>query len=183
MTNPAHIIRILIIDDDQDFADSQARDLKDQGYETATAYTVESARDYLECKASEVNIALIDMYMGRDRGAGTKLVDLLSERYPSIVSIVVTGHGDFDNAIKCMQAGAFSYIMKGTSPQGLITETVKKAVERFRLGMIRPSVSGIRDAAEEIERKVHCIEEMLLRITDEGAVESHGRPVTQADKK
>jgi DNA-binding NtrC family response regulator len=177
MTKPAHAIRILIIDDDRGFADSQAGYLKDQGYETAAKYTVELAREYLESRASEVNIALIDMYMGRDKEAGLKLVSLISKRYPWIVSIIVTGHGDFDNAIKCMQAGSFSYIIKGTSPQGLITETVRKAVSQAR---IRPSVSAIRKVAKEILQRAHEMEEMLLRITDEVAVESD---VTQADEK
>jgi DNA-binding NtrC family response regulator len=177
MTKSPRAIRILIIDDDHDYADSQAGYLKDQGYETVAAYTVESARDYLESKASEVNIALVDMFMERDMEAGLKLVGLISKRYPWIVSIVVTAYGDFDNAIKCMQAGSFSYIMKGTSPQGLITETVKKAVSQ---ATIRLSVRDIRKVAEEILKRAHDIEGMLLRITDEVDIESDA---TQADEK
>jgi DNA-binding NtrC family response regulator len=183
MTKPAHAIRILIIDDDRDFADTQAEYLKDQGYDTHVAYTVEEAKTHLESRARKVDLALVDMSMGRDKEAGLKLLSLISERHPLTVAIIVTGHGDFDNAVKCMEAGAFSYIMKGASPQNLITQTVKKAVERFRLGMMRPAVSAIREAAEEIRKKAHDIEEMLLRITDEPAAESHARPVGRADKK
>ena len=194
MTKPGRSIRILIIDDDRDFADGQARYFTDQGYETTVQYTVESAREYLKSSGSGVNIALVDMYMGRDKEAGLKLIRFMSKHYPLIVSIIVTGHGDSDNAVKCMHAGAFSYIQKGASPQGLITETVKKAVEKFRLrsrlATIRPSVIEIRKVAEEVRQKVHDIEEMLLRITDEvdvksdasdDASEPDGRSVKQAD--
>jgi len=196
MTNAGHTVRILIIDDERAFADSQSRYLTDQGYETTVKYAVESARGYLKSSGAEVNIALVDMYMGRDKEAGLKLVRLMAKHYPWIVSIIVTGHADLENASTCMQAGAFSYIQKGPSPQALITETVKKAVEKFRLrsrlATIRPSVIEIRKVAEEVLQKVHDIEEMLLRITDEvevesgpgeDASESDGGPVRQADSQ
>ena len=107
-----------------------------------------------------------------------KLVGLISERYPSIVSIVVTGHGDFDNAIKCMQAGAFSYIMKGESPPGLITEMVKKAVAYGVKNAIayggRSPVRVSREVVSDINEKIgvllcalHDVQEAIQRMADE----------------
>lgn len=176
MTTMVRTIRILIIDDDHDFANTQVQYLKDHGYEAIALYTVESARDYLQSNGSEVSIALVDMVMARDGVAGLNLVQLMSTHYPWIVSIIVTAYADYGNAVKCMQAGAFTYISKGAAPQALITETVKKAAEKFRLrsrlATIRPSVIEIKKVAEEILQKAHDIEEMLLRITDEVDVES-----------
>jgi len=176
MTKLARAIQVLIIDDERDFADAQAEYLVGQGYETSAVYTLASALEHLKDSGPKVNIALIDMYMGRDTEAGLKLVRLMSKQYPWIVPIVVTGHGVLDNAAKCMQAGAFSYIQKGASPQDLITETLKKAVEKCRMrsrwATIRPSVIEIKKVSEEIRQRAHDMEEMLLRITDEVDVES-----------
>jgi len=178
MTNPAHSIRILIIDDDRDYADSLVEYLRDQGYETAASYTVEATREYLGSKASEVNIALIDLYMARDKEAGLKLVGLVSELYPWIVSLVVTGHGDVGDAIRCMQAGAFNYIIKGESPPGLITEMVKKAIAygvksaiayggKSPVRVSREVVSDINEKIGILVRALHDVQEAIQRMADE----------------
>jgi DNA-binding NtrC family response regulator len=166
---PGRNTRILIIDD-EDFADIQAEYLKDQGYETTAEHTVESAEERLKDSGSEVDIALVDMYMGQDKKAGLELVNLMSEQYPWIVSVVVTGHGGVNNAVLSMQAGAFSYIEKGESPQALITETVKKAVaygEKFPARVGRDWASDLSAKVGVLQRALHGVQEVIQRAADE----------------
>jgi hypothetical protein len=77
-----------------------------------------------------------------------------------------------------MQAGAFSYIMKGESPPGLITEMVKKAVAygvknavayggRSPVRVSREVVSDINEKIGVLLCALHDVQEAIQRMADE----------------
>jgi len=105
------------------------------------------------------------MYMGPKKQGGLELVELISEKYPWIVSIIVTAHADFGNAVKCMEAGAFSYIRKAEDPPELKRQTILKATERYR-----QTARFLREGSQLIRRlrkQLHDLEELIQRIADE----------------
>jgi DNA-binding NtrC family response regulator len=120
--------------------------------------------------SGETDLALIDMYMGADHEGGLKLVELIAQRYPRIVSVVVTAHGDFRNSQRCLERGAFGYLSKQSGP-GLVKLTIARIAERVvlreRLRRIRPRVTDLQEAMTQVMRKIHDIEELITRIADE----------------
>lgn len=160
-------IRILVVDDDKDYTQTQSEWLREEGNETVGVFSEKEAREFLKDHGKELDLALVDMYM-EAQDSGLKLVELIDREYPWVVTIIVTGYGNFQDAVRCMEAGAFSYIMKGESPPELIIETLNKASGHLsnRLRVI-PFLQEVRAAINGLLQRVGCVEAMLVRIEDE----------------
>jgi DNA-binding NtrC family response regulator len=160
--------RVLVVDDGEQYAMSQSGWLREQGYEASCAFSEQEARAYLEEHAREVDVALLDMFMEKP-DSGLRLVELVGEKYPWIVTIIVTGHGEFDNAVRCMEAGAFSYIMKDESPLDLILQTLKKGLAS-KARRIGPFVGEALSLIDDTMQKNHELQALLARISEELSV-------------
>jgi two-component system, NtrC family, response regulator AtoC len=161
-------IRILVVDDDRAFAQSQADLLRRQGYEVTCVYSESEARQCLAERAEEVDIALLDMRMDEGREAGLTLVKLIAERHPGIVSVVITGYGEIDNAVRCMEAGASNYITKGETPPQIVLQIVAKAADYQQ--RVRGIEASLRDATNMIAQLLTGMQnarEVFQRVSDE----------------
>ena len=87
--------RVLVDDDDGDFADSIAMLLKTRGYSDAVANDDRRAQAAAEGFAPE--IALIDIQLGRASGIG--LVRALRGRWPELICVIVTALAEVDAAL------------------------------------------------------------------------------------
>jgi len=74
----------------------------------------------------EIEVMLLDLRMPHI--SGEELLPMITADYPEIPVVVVTGSNDVDTAVKCMQHGAFDYILKPVEKSRLIGG-VKRAVE------------------------------------------------------
>lgn len=74
----------------------------------------------------EIEVMLLDLRMPHI--SGEELLPMITADYPEIPVVVVTGSNDVDTAVKCMQYGAFDYILKPVEKSRLISG-VKRAVE------------------------------------------------------
>ncbi len=74
----------------------------------------------------EIEVMLLDLRMPHI--SGEELLPMITSDYPEIPVVVVTGSNDVDTAVKCMQYGAFDYILKPVEKSRLIGG-VKRAVE------------------------------------------------------
>lgn len=129
--------RVLIVDDDNDFADSLAEILEGHGYRTVTAYNSSTAFNHME--TFDPHVALIDMRLGVERG--TDLIEGLRARRPDIVCILMTAYAALDSAVQALRNRADDYLLKPLDPNGV-------------LGVIRETVSRVREIelAERRER-------------------------------
>lgn len=85
------------------------------------------SRDVMALLSSqEIEVMLLDLRMPHI--SGEELLPMISADYPEIPVVVVTGSNDVDTAVKCMQQGAFDYILKPVEKSRLIGG-VKRAVE------------------------------------------------------
>ena len=100
--------RILVVDDDRDFADTLARLLDLEGYEAAPVYNLAAAEAKLESFPAE--IALVDIRM--DEGSGLDLVSMLRQQRPEIICIMMTAYSSVQTAIEALQEGAYDYLRK-----------------------------------------------------------------------
>jgi DNA-binding NtrC family response regulator len=76
--------------------------------------------------SQEIEVMLLDLRMPHI--SGEELLPMITADYPEIPVVVVTGSNDVDTAVKCMQHGAFDYILKPVEKSRLIGG-VKRAVE------------------------------------------------------
>ncbi len=120
--------RILVIDDDQDFAASLKLILEGENYKTLLAYNEKEALEAIGKNA--VDLALIDIRLGQDNG-----IDLLSKLkkiQPDIMCVMITGFGTMETAIQALRYGAYDYLKKPVNPEELIV-SLNRGFEKIRL--------------------------------------------------
>ncbi|MFK5951907.1 MAG: response regulator [Desulfobacterium sp.] len=101
-------IKILLIDDEEEFANTLAERLELRGYETRTAACGE---DGLNLLAGETfDIAVLDLMMPGMNGLDT--LRLIKSNTPDMPVVLLTGHGSTREGMEGMRLGAFDYLMK-----------------------------------------------------------------------
>lgn len=111
-------IKLLIIDDEIDFASALADRLEIRGFATATAsYGLEGLE---ELATSSPDVVLLDLKM--PDMSGIEVLEQIKEKYPAIKVIMLSGHGAATEGTDCIECGAFAFIMKPVD----FTELLKK---------------------------------------------------------
>lgn len=63
---------------------------------------------------------------------GEELLPLIVQDYPEIPVIIITGDIEVETAVRCMQIGAFDYMVKPVEEKRLVSG-IKRAVDRNQL--------------------------------------------------
>ncbi len=101
-------IRILIADDEVEFASTLATRLELRGYVTEIA---NSGEETLEAITRQVpDLLMLDLKM--PDLDGLEVLAKLRENYKELKVIILTGHGSFNSGNQGMTLGAFDYLMK-----------------------------------------------------------------------
>ena len=88
---------------------------------------VQDSREVMDLLCGqEVEVMLLDLRM--PYVSGNELLPKIIDDYPEIPVIIITAANDVDTAVKCMQLGAFDYIVKPVEKSRLIS-AVKRAVD------------------------------------------------------
>jgi DNA-binding NtrC family response regulator len=111
-TNPAveaaHKLTLLIVDDEPASMRALCDTLEYEGYRT---YGYTSAADALAAmRERSFDLLLADLQM-----PGTNGIDLMKSAQlvdPTLVAVIMTGHGALETAVAAMKAGALDYIQK-----------------------------------------------------------------------
>ncbi|WP_280137385.1 ActR/PrrA/RegA family redox response regulator transcription factor [Aureimonas frigidaquae] len=114
--------RILVIDEDAGFAARLARGLEQRGYEIQVAGTYADAERLIQ--ASPPARALVDLRLSG--GNGLDLVELIHQRRPDAVTVVLTAYGNIATAVAAVKIGAADYLCKPSSVDevlGALTQT------------------------------------------------------------
>ncbi len=101
-------IKLLLVDDEEQFCKTTSRILTKRGYEVTTAGTGEEAVDILKQNAQDVVILDIKM-PGMD---GHKTLNEIRKICPETPVIMLTGHGGPDSAYSSSELGAYDYLTK-----------------------------------------------------------------------
>ena len=109
-------VKILIVDDEVNLLQSLSDVLKRKGYSVATAQNGLEALGRL--KERYFNIAIIDLKM--PKMGGMELLEIIKERYPQTLVVILTGYGTIKNAVEAMKKGAYNYLIKPFSPDEII---------------------------------------------------------------
>lgn len=129
---------VVVIDDEEVFTEGCRQTLEMGGYRSAVARDGPRGLDLV--RTARPSVVLIDLKMpGMD---GLEVLHHLSQTEPSVVPIVVTGHGTVDSAVESMKIGAFDFLPKPFEPE--------KLLESVRRGM---SLSVLRKAKESSSKQ------------------------------
>ncbi len=120
--------RVLIVEDDSTVREQLAGALEDEGFNVGAVPSVEEALESLA--VGEFDLIITDLRL--PDGSGLKVVETARERQPDCPVLVVTAYASVDTAVEAMRRGAFHYLPKPFSLDGLLVE-VEKAVEHGRL--------------------------------------------------
>ncbi len=111
-------IKILLIDDEEEFVTTLAQRLEFRGYISKTA---ESGQIGIDILANEsFDIVIIDLMMPGLNGLET--LKQIKSILPDIPAILLTGHGSTKAGIEGMNLGAFDYLMKPLDIDNLISK-------------------------------------------------------------
>lgn len=122
-------LTVLIIDDERFVRTSLAVFLEDVGYRVLEA---DNGREGLEqCRREHPDIVFTDLRMPVLDGFG--VVEQLSTEFPETPVVVISGAGNFNEAIQALRLGAWDYITKPIEDLDVLEFTARRVLERARL--------------------------------------------------
>jgi len=120
---------ILLVDDEPAWLRSVSLTLARAGI--SNVLTCSDSREVPEILAGGgVRLVLLDLTM--PHLTGEALLELIAERHPEILAIVVSGMNQIETAVRCMRLGAFDYFVKTVEEDRLVTG-VLRAVRMLEL--------------------------------------------------
>ncbi len=116
---------ILIVDDEVHAIKSFELTLRSGGLNNIVPCS-DSLRVYDILEGTETELLLLDLLM--PDLSGEEILSRIAERFPQIPVIMVTGINEVDTAVRCMQKGAFDYVLKPVNGDRLLP-SVRRAIE------------------------------------------------------
>ena len=143
---------VLVVDDEPGIRDALTGVLEDEGYTVRAVATGEEALAQLAARTYPV--VLLDIWLpGMDGlGALAKIQEMDLVRRPA--TIVISGHGSIEAAVKATKLGAFDFLEKPLSIEK-VAVTVKNALEHRRLLLENERLK------EEVQSNYHIIGESV----------------------
>ncbi|HMA11956.1 MAG TPA: response regulator, partial [Steroidobacteraceae bacterium] len=101
-------MKLLIVEDDADFAGALARAMGRRGFEVALAH--DAAEAEAEAARFAPSHAVVDLKLPGE--SGLKVVALLAAREPAPAIVVLTGYASIATAVEAVRLGARHYLAK-----------------------------------------------------------------------
>jgi len=166
--------KILIVDDDPQFAELLTMRLQFHGYQTLQARDLKTAGYLLETKP--VDLILCDLCLGRENGLD--LLPVAQGLHPHLPVLYLTAHGTIETAVEAMRRGAAGFVTKDFEDEELRTEiehALKQAAlrrrvarleelvgERFAFENIIGSSAPMRDVLQQVQRVARTNSTVLI---------------------
>jgi DNA-binding NtrC family response regulator len=135
---------VLLVDDEPQILLSYEAMLSTEGIENILSIT-DSRKVLPLLSEQEISVVVLDLNMPYI--SGLELLDKIHNEFRHISVIIITAVNELDNAVECMQKGAFDYIVKPVEHSRFIS-SIKKALEirglQKELSSLRIHVSSLR---------------------------------------
>jgi two-component system NtrC family sensor kinase len=160
---------ILLIDDEPDILRVLSRSLQADGHDVSTALNGAEGLKVFERLPADIVITDIKM-PGMD---GLEVLKLVKARAPDSEVIIITGHGDIQNAIEALHFGASDFINKPVRDDALaiaIRRAAEKIDIRRRLKEYTHDLEAkIQEATRELRRRSNFLSK-LIRSSNDGII-------------
>ncbi|CAB1056899.1 hypothetical protein D1BOALGB6SA_1638 [Olavius sp. associated proteobacterium Delta 1] len=124
MSEETKKIKLLIVDDEEDFLNSISERLGMRDFDVTTASEGKLAVKI--AKKGKFDVAILDIRMpGMD---GIQLLQILKKKHKFLEVIMLSGHGAIDSAVEATKLGAYSFLEKPYDFEKLL-EVLKNAYE------------------------------------------------------
>jgi PAS domain S-box-containing protein len=143
--------RVLIVDDDRDFADGLASALELIGCTVEAVYDAEGAVE--RGRAFAPAIAIVDIHLGA--ASGLDLAARLRSDWPDLLCIMMTAYAEIGTAIEAVREGAYDYLRKPLH-DGELLAALDRGFEVLRLR--REKAAAEETAEQEHVRLIEAIE-------------------------
>ncbi len=139
---------ILIVDDEDGVRESVREVLSDEGYRVVD--TADGTRVLEMIRDEKPELVLLDIWMPQMDGIG--LLKEIKSHEPDINVVMVSGHGNIHTAVTATKYGAFDFIEKPVSLEGLLA-TVQRALGELPGAAEHRKVSGRKAKAVKAPAK------------------------------
>jgi two-component system phosphate regulon sensor histidine kinase PhoR len=128
---------VLLVDDEKVIREGCRRAFAASGFRVVTAANGREALDALS--RERIDAILCDLKMPVMGAMG--VLEQVSERYPEVPLIIITGQGTVANALECMRNGAYDFVTKPFRVDDLIV-VVQRAIDKLPPLQRYPSTSA-----------------------------------------
>lgn len=156
-------IRLLMVDDEKEFLEASAKALERRGFVVSTAFEGSTALDLIASQLFDAVVLDIKM-PGLD---GVEVFHLIKKSSPHLPIVMLTGHGNIQQAFETSKDGVFAYLAKPCSVERMI-DVVKSAIQQ---SSVKKSVFGQRSSDEV---KLMVIDDERDRLELLGTALRHG---------
>ncbi len=163
----AQQVRVLIVDDEKDFAKGLKR-LLSSHFSDIEVTAVDSAKAALK-RLVDNNIHLMITDLRMPEMNGMQLLEKALALQPELSMVVLSAYGSIETAVQALQLGAYDFLTKPIDPEQLF-RVVEKGLERSRLiaensrlrriisqGDIRDEFIGEGPAIQQVRRTIAAI--------------------------
>lgn len=114
---------ILLVDDEPLFLQSLSLTLRLQAGVTNLVECTDSRQ--VEKMLAEQSFSLVITDLTMPHLSGEAILEIVSQNYPDLPVIILTGRNRVEQAVNCMKAGAFDYFVKPTEAERLATGVIR----------------------------------------------------------
>src|SRR5438552_14713400 len=134
---------ILVVNDEDRVKESLREVLSDEGYRVLD--TADGTRALELIRQEKPSLVLLDIWMPHIDGIG--LLKEIKSQEPQTNVVMVSGHGNIHTAVTATKFGAFDFIEKPVSLEGLLL-TVRRALGELSVGKPKKSSSQLNNRAK-----------------------------------
>jgi len=109
-------IKLLLVDDEQDFVEVLSERLEVRGFDVKTALSGQEALKWIY--RSDFDVVLLDVMMPGDNGI--EILTEIKRARPLMQIIMLTGHAKIDTAVRGIELGAYDYLLKPLEIESLV---------------------------------------------------------------
>jgi putative two-component system response regulator len=150
--------RLLIVDDEPSIRKFVSLRVRNAGYACEEA---ESAADgWMKMQQSGFDLVMVDVLM--PGGSGLDLLKRITQSYPDVAVLMMTGDRETTTAIKALTQGAYGYLLKPFASEELVVQ-VAKALEKRRLVIEnRIYTTSLEQKVNEQTKAIHAAHEETI---------------------
>lgn len=147
---------ILAVDDEQNNLALLKRTLRGD-YNILLASSGQQALEIVQEHGSEISLIVSDQKMPFMEG--TEFFKQISEKYPDIVKVLLTGHSNIDILVEAInECHLFQYVLKPFEPEQLCM-VVESGIKKFEMSASRTQI--LRDLSELFYKTIKSIAQAL----------------------
>ena len=161
---------ILCVDDEQSILNALKRLLRKEGYQLLFANSGKEGLEIL--KANEVHLVISDQRM--PEMSGTEFLEIVKEKYPDVLRIILTGYSDIDSITESINKGnIYKFFFKPWNDVRLKSE-IRQITEQIQLIQANKRLDEtVVQQNKELNEMNTKVEHLVRKCTHEVELENH----------